>query len=96
VTLRRLASLGPVLALVVACLFFSAQSPRFLTLGNVSLITQQVMVVGVLAIGQTLVILTAGIDLSCGMLMALGGVTMTLLAGKAGMSAPVAIADVRK
>lgn len=91
-TLRRLASLGPVLALVVACLFFSAQSPRFLTLGNVSLITQQVMVVGVLAIGQTLVILTAGIDLSCGMLMALGGVTMTLLAGKAGMSAPVAIA----
>jgi fructose transport system permease protein len=38
------------------------------------------------------VILTAGIDLSCGMLMALGGVTMTLLAGTAGMSGPVAIA----
>ncbi len=91
-TLRRLASLGPVIALLVACLFFAIQSPRFLTLGNFSLITQQVMVVGVLAIGQTLVILTAGIDLSCGMLMALGGVTMTLLAGKAGLSAPVAIA----
>lgn len=91
-TLRRLAALGPVVALFAACLFFAVQSPRFLTLGNFSLITQQVMVVGVLAIGQTLVILTAGIDLSCGMLMALGGVTMTLLAGKAGMSAPVAIA----
>jgi len=92
VTLRRLASLGPVVALLAACLFFAMQSPRFLTLDNFSLITQQVMVVGVLAIGQTLVILTAGIDLSCGMLMALGGVTMTLLAGTAGMSGPVAIA----
>ena len=91
-TLRRLASLGPVVALLAACLFFAMQSPRFLTLDNFSLITQQVMVVGVLAIGQTLVILTAGIDLSCGMLMALGGVTMTLLAGTAGMSGPVAIA----
>jgi fructose transport system permease protein len=92
VTLRRLASFGPVVALLAACLFFAMQSPRFLTLDNFSLITQQVMVVGVLAIGQTLVILTAGIDLSCGMLMALGGVTMTLLAGTAGMSGPVAIA----
>ena len=38
------------------------------------------MVVGVLAIGQTLIILTAGIDLSCGMVMALGGIVMTKLA----------------
>jgi len=35
------------------------------------------MVVGVIAIGQTLVILTGGVDLSCGMLMALGGIVMT-------------------
>ena len=90
-TLRRLATLGPLLALFVAALFFATQSPRFLTLDNFSLIAQQVMVVGVLAIGQTLVILTAGIDLSCGMLMALGSVTMTLLAGKAGVSPPLAV-----
>ena len=38
------------------------------------------MVVGVLAIGQTLVILTAGIDLSVGTVMALGQVVMTKLA----------------
>lgn len=90
-TLRRFATLGPLLALLVAALFFATQSPRFLTLDNFSLIAQQVMVVGVLAIGQTLVILTAGIDLSCGMLMALGGMTMTLLAGKAGVSPPLAV-----
>lgn len=88
---RRLATYGPFLALLVACLFFSTQSSRFLTLDNFSLISQQVMVVGVLAIGQTLVILTAGIDLSCGMLMALGSVLMTLLAGQAGMPPALAI-----
>jgi fructose transport system permease protein len=85
-TRRQLASFGPALALFGACLLFATQSPRFLTLDNASLITQQVMVVGVLAIGQTLVILTAGIDLSCGMLMALGSVITTMLAGPAGLS----------
>lgn len=90
-TLRRLAALGPLLALLLAVAFFATQSPRFLTLGNFSLVAQQVTVVGVLAIGQTLVILTAGIDLSCGMLMALGGVVMTLLAGQSGMYPALAI-----
>ncbi|WP_353269436.1 ABC transporter permease, partial [Gemmatimonas sp.] len=80
------------IALLAACVFFSLQSPRFLTPENFSLIAQQVMVVGVLAIGQTLVILTAGIDLSCGMLMALGSVLMTLLGSRGGMSPVAAIA----
>lgn len=89
---RQLATFGPLIALLAACLFFAAQSPRFLTPENFSLITQQVMVVGVLAIGQTLVILTAGIDLSCGMVMSLGSMAMTLLASRAGFSPPLAIA----
>lgn len=50
------------------------------------------MVVGVLAIGQTLVILTAGVDLSCGMAMALGQVVMTRLAVESGVSVPGAVA----
>jgi fructose transport system permease protein len=90
VKLRQLATAGPLIALLLACLFFSLQSPRFLTAPNFALIAQQVMVVGVLAIGQTLVILTAGIDLSCGMVMALGGMTMTLLAGQQGVGPPLA------
>ena len=72
-----LGRLGPVLALLAACAFFAARSDRFLTGANLSLVLQQVMVVGVIAIGQTLVILTAGVDLSCGMVMALGGIVMT-------------------
>ena len=57
--LPPVATLGPVLALVLACAFFTSQSDRFLSGSNFSLILQQVMVVGVVAIGQTLVILTA-------------------------------------
>ena len=59
--------LGPLIALLASVLFFATQSERFLSGQNFSLILQQVMVVGVIALGQTLIILTAGIDLSCGM-----------------------------
>jgi len=87
----NIASLGPVVALVLACGFFATQSDRFLSVQNFSLILQQVMVVGTIAIGQTLIILTAGIDLSCGMVMALGGIVMTKLAVGSGMNAYLAI-----
>lgn len=90
--LPPLGTLGPVLALLAACAFFATRSDRFLTGDNFSLILQQVMVVGVIAIGQTLVILTAGVDLSCGMVMALGGVVMTKLAASAGIPVPLAVA----
>jgi len=89
--LPPMGTLGPFLALLGACLFFATQSDRFLTLQNFSLILQQVMVVGTIAIGQTLIILTAGIDLSCGMIMALGSIVMTKMAADFGLSAPVAI-----
>jgi len=85
-------AVGPLLALLLACAVFAWQSPRFLAAGNFSLILQQVTVVGVLAIGQTLVILAAGIDLACGMVMALGAVVMSLLATRGGVPTPVAIA----
>ena len=86
---RRVATaptVGPFLALVATMVFFSYKSDRFLDAQNLSLILQQVMVVGVLAIGQTLVILTAGIDLSCGTVMALGQIVMTKLAIESGVA----------
>jgi fructose transport system permease protein len=85
------ATFGPFLALLASCAFFASQTDRFLTGQNFSLILQQVMVVGVMAIGQTLVILTAGIDLSCGMVMALGSMVMTKFAVNPGMNPYVAI-----
>lgn len=89
---RALGAVGPFLALLAACVFFATRSDRFLTGDNLSIVLQQVMVVGVIAIGQTLVILTAGVDLSCGTVMALGAIVMTKLAAELGVSVPLAIA----
>ena len=86
-----MATLGPGLALLAACALFASQTDRFLSADNLSLILQQVMVVGVIAIGQTLVILTGGIDLSCGMVMALGGIVMAKLALTPGLPPLLAI-----
>ncbi len=89
---RLLGTLGPLLALLAACVFFATRSDRFLTAANLSIVLQQVMVVGVIAIGQTLVILTAGVDLSCGAVMALGGIVMTKGAVDHQLPVPLAIA----
>lgn len=83
---------GPLGALLLACVFFAVNSDQFLTGGNFSLIIQQVMVVGTLAIGQTLIILTAGIDLSNGAIMAFGGIVMTKLAVGSGLPPLLAVA----
>jgi fructose transport system permease protein len=58
---------------------FSLTSSRFYQLENLSLVLQQVAVVGTLAAGQTLIILTAGIDLSIGALMVLSSLVMATL-----------------
>jgi fructose transport system permease protein len=94
-TVRRLLTqptTGPLVALLLACVFFSVSTDQFLTGGNFSLIVQQVMVVGTLAIGQTLIILTAGIDLSCGAVMAFGSIVIAKMAAEGSVSPLVAIA----
>ena len=89
--LPPLGQLGPFIALLIACAFFGAATEQFFSAENFSLILQQVMVVGVIAIGQTLIILTAGIDLSCGVVMALAGIVMTKFAADFGLPGPLAI-----
>ena len=83
--------MGPLVALILAMIFFATQSDKFLTGANFSLIMQQVMVVGTLAIGQTLVILTGGIDLSNGMIMALSSILTTGLVVNSGVNPILAI-----
>ncbi|MER6286683.1 ABC transporter permease [Streptomyces sviceus] len=94
-TARRLLTApttGPLVALLLACVFFAVSTDQFLTGGNFSLIVQQVMVVGTLAIGQTLIILTAGIDLSCGAVMAFGSIVIAKMAAEGSLPPLVAIA----
>lgn len=76
--------LGPVIALLLAVIVFSSISHTFLNPQNISLILQQSVVVGILAVGQTLIILTSGIDLSIGAVAVLGTIVMAQSAGAGG------------
>src|ERR1700724_2737163 len=64
--------------------------PRFLSSFNLSLIIQQVTIIGVIGVAQTLIVITAGIDLSVGAIMVLCSVIMGKLAVTAGLPAPLA------
>jgi fructose transport system permease protein len=77
--LPRLATLGPLLALLLLTAVFSSLSPVFLTWRNITQLLQQVMEVGTLAVGQTIIVLTAGIDLANGAIMVFGTIVMANL-----------------
>jgi fructose transport system permease protein len=85
------ATLGPAIVLVVAILAFSASADRFLEPANLSLVVQQVMVVGTLGIAQTIIILTAGIDLSVGAIMVLSSIVMAKLSAESGVPGALAL-----
>jgi fructose transport system permease protein len=89
--LHTRATLGPAIVLVLSVIIFALVADNFLQPGNISLIVQQVMVVGTLAIGQTLIILTAGIDLSVGAIMVLSSIVMAKLSADAGLPGPLAL-----
>jgi fructose transport system permease protein len=59
-------SISPLLVLILSFVIFTIINPRMAQPSNISLIFQQAAVIAALAIGQTLIILTAGIDLSVG------------------------------
>src|SRR5262249_55721849 len=65
---------GPLFALIVIVVVFSLTTSTFMNVGNMSLIAQQSVVIGTLALGQTLIILVAGIDLAAGAIMVFGTV----------------------
>lgn len=90
-TLHRYPALSPAVVLVIAIIVFGFLNDRFLAPSNLSLITQQVAVVGTLAIAQTLVILTAGIDLSVGAVMVLASMVIAQTATQNGLPAIVAL-----
>ncbi|ONI83992.1 ABC transporter permease [Saccharothrix sp. ALI-22-I] len=83
--LHAQATIGPAVVLLVSIVVFALMSDRFLQPGNISLILQQVAVVGTLAVGQTIIILTAGIDLSCGAIMVLTSIVMAKVAAETGL-----------
>jgi ribose transport system permease protein len=78
-------------ALIVVFIFLSIASPVFLSTDNLFNIGAQTAVVAVIAIGMTLVIITAGIDLSVGSVAALSGVMGVMMMVDLGLPVPLAI-----
>ena len=75
-----LARFAPLVFLIVLMAGFASFEPRFLTPLNLFNILRQVSIYGLLAVGMTFVILTAGIDLSIGSLVAFAGLAAAALA----------------
>jgi len=76
----RTPGVGPALALALAIVVFSLTTSTFLRLDNLSLVVEQSLVVGTMALGQTLVILTGGIDLANAAITVLSSLIMAKLA----------------
>ena len=71
---RRVGRLGLVIALVLIGGILAALRPQFLTPSNLINVTRQISLNGILAVGVTCVLLTGGVDLSLGSVVALTGV----------------------
>jgi ribose/xylose/arabinose/galactoside ABC-type transport system permease subunit len=82
---------GILLALLVLCIGLALASPYFLTLPNFLNVLLQASINLVVAIGMTFVIISAGIDLSVGSILALAGVVMALLMKNHVGGLPVAV-----
>lgn len=83
----------PVIVLLISIAVFGMiAGDRFLSTFNMSLVIQQVSIIGILAAGQSLIVLTAGIDLSVAAIMVLSSVVMGKFAVSLGVPAPLAIA----
>ena len=91
-TWLRLSGMLP--ELVLLCIGFELASGRFLSVGNLSIVMQQASINAMLAAGMTFVILTGGIDLSVGSILALAAVVAvgaTLTPGLAWAAIPLAL-----
>jgi inositol transport system permease protein len=66
---------GTSLFLLALILFFALENSRFLSIRNVANILTEVSIYGIIAVGMTFVILTAGVDLAVGSLLAFAGMS---------------------
>jgi ribose transport system permease protein len=80
---------GPLLGLAILCAALAVASPHFLTVDNLLNVLRQSAINAVLALGQLMVIITAGIDLSIGSIV---GLTIVLLAKMLRADVPPAVA----
>nr|WP_243638099.1 ABC transporter permease [Rubrobacter taiwanensis] len=83
---------GPLGGLVLLCAVMAFLSPIFLTFTNLFNVGTQIAVIAILAFGVTFVIISGGIDLSVGSVLALAGIVFGWAAVSAGLPLPLAVA----
>ena len=89
--LHQTPSAVPMIVLVVALVVFGFLSPNFFKPATLSTILQQIAIVGILGCAQSLVVLTAGIDLSVGAIAVFSSVIMGQFTFRYGIPAPASI-----
>ncbi len=89
--LKRLQRLLPFVSLIVLFVLLWIASPYFLTATNLSSLVRQTAVINIMALGMTIVIISGGIDLSVGAILAMGGLLGTMAMEK-GLPIPAGIA----
>lgn len=83
--------LGTLSGLFGLCVVLWALTPHFLTVSNLLNVAEQAAIIAIVAVGMTFVIITGGIDLSVGSVLAFAGVVMASTL-HAGVPVPVALA----
>lgn len=89
--LHKYPFLVPLMVIIMAIIVFGLINPNFWRVGTLSLILQQVGIVGILGIAQALVIITAGIDLSVGAMLVFITVIMGNFSFRYGIPAEISI-----
>ena len=77
---------GILIVLILLCVFFSFMTNTFLTSRNLLNILRQISILGTVAVGMTFVLLSGGLDLSVGSLLALAGTTTSTLIVSGGIN----------
>src|SRR5574339_482145 len=80
---RRARQYGPLLALVGLSLVLWILTPHFLTVSNLLNVAEQTTIIAIVAVGMTWVIISGGIDLSVGSIVAFSGVVLASLLARA-------------
>ncbi len=83
---------GPLWGLLILCIVMTILSPYFLTFNNLFNVGTQIAVIAILALGQTFVIVSGGIDLSVGSVLGLAGIVFGWATAVANLPLPLALA----
>src|SRR2546425_9762328 len=84
----------PFASLIALCVIIAALEPRFLSSGNLASVARQTTVITVMAMGMTMVMVSGGIDLSVGSMLALAGVIGALVMAPTSYGPPIGGAPV--